>query len=764
MQIKKTDNDNRKFPKKSTLFLRYLYSYVLVLFLPILIIGMLFFSYFFSIFEDEVIKNHNNELFNIQSSIDTSINELSSLAFQISSNPRLTSYRMLNNPLDTKDGINDLKNYIIANNFIDDVYLYIPGNDMIYSSTRTYSMKQFFENQFIYKSWSIQNFKDFFEANKGSKLEYSIRPSEPVYCKGEFGEYVTILFPFVDKMVYFVINEKQIFDSVYDNTSIILTNRDNKVIASSINGIFTQESSLKAVLTQKIMSGDSPTIEIEGSRYFISKSKSSVTGWICYSLLPFEHAMKKVIQAKAFFIYGLLLVLILGIFIISFVMRLNYNPIKNLKKFAEKNYGNSSGTKNELEAVKNAISGFVETSKALKERVEKSHNAVREYLLLNLLKGSYANVEKFNEVAKEEKLLFTHNFYTTAILKWKKEKLSKKLNRSQITSFIEENLPEDIEGYGKDALEENKLVFIFSHSGENFSKLKTCLVDIQNILYENFKIHLSIGIGNSYDSISQIGKSYIEASTALDYRLVKGIDSVIHFEESIPDNDFIVSYPIQDLKTLEMAILNSDTSGIPKIISGLIDIMLEKNLSLFNARCLSFDIISTVIKTLSAISKEFLYSEYEFPDVLSLNEFETITELGNVIEKFSLDICEYIAKNKKLNQQNFISQLISYIDGNYTDYNFSIQSMSYYFGMSPSNLGHYFKGQTGKSIMQYVNVIRIKKAKELLLGTDYTVNEIITKLGYCDTSSFIRKFKKDVGTTPGNYRKSISGKAKFTPS
>ena len=535
------------------------------------------------------------------------------------------------------------------------------------------------------------------------------------------------------------------------------------MIASSINGIFPEGISLHDVLTEEIMNGDSPTIDIDGSRYFVSMNKSSVTGWICYSLLPFEYAMKKVVQAKTFFIYGLALVLILGIFIIAFVMRLNYNPLKKLKKFAEKNYGNSSGTKNELEAVKDAISGFAENSKALNERVEKSHSAVREYLLLNLLKGSYANVEKFNEVAKEEGLAFTHNFYTTAILKWKIEPFGQNPDRSQITRFIEENLPSHIEGYGKDALEENKLVFIFSHSGENFSKLKSCLLDIQNILYASTGIHLSIGIGNSYDSISQIGKSYIEASTALDYRLIKGIDSVIHFEESIPDNDFIVSYPVQELKALEMAILNSEHSGIPEIISGLIDMMLQKSLTLFNARCLSFDIISTVIKALSAISKEFLHSEYEFPDVLALNEFETVTELGNVIEKFSLDICEYIAKNKKLHQQNFISELISYIDANYTDYNFSIQSMSYYFGMSPSNLGHYFKSQTGKSIMQYVNVLRIKKAKELLLVTEYTVNEIITKLGYCDTSSFIRKFKKEVGTTPGNYRKSISGKTQPTP-
>lgn len=46
-------------------------------------------------------------------------------------------------------------------------------------------------------------------------------------------------------------------------------------------------------------------------------------------------------------------------------------------------------------------------------------------------------------------------------------------------------------------------------------------------------------------------------------------------------------------------------------------------------------------------------------------------------------------------------------------------------------------------------------AEQLLLSEDpvYTVNEIVEKIGYNNTSSFIRKFKSIYGVTPGQYVK-----------
>ena len=55
--------------------------------------------------------------------------------------------------------------------------------------------------------------------------------------------------------------------------------------------------------------------------------------------------------------------------------------------------------------------------------------------------------------------------------------------------------------------------------------------------------------------------------------------------------------------------------------------------------------------------------------------------------------------------------------------------------------------------MQYLNKIRIDKAKELLLDTDDKIVEISQSVGIENTNHFIRLFKEKTGVTPLTYRR-----------
>lgn len=53
----------------------------------------------------------------------------------------------------------------------------------------------------------------------------------------------------------------------------------------------------------------------------------------------------------------------------------------------------------------------------------------------------------------------------------------------------------------------------------------------------------------------------------------------------------------------------------------------------------------------------------------------------------------------------------------------------------------------------YLTLLRIERAKELLRETDLSVKEISGAVGYFDVPGFVRRFKKYIGTTPAQYRK-----------
>lgn len=66
-----------------------------------------------------------------------------------------------------------------------------------------------------------------------------------------------------------------------------------------------------------------------------------------------------------------------------------------------------------------------------------------------------------------------------------------------------------------------------------------------------------------------------------------------------------------------------------------------------------------------------------------------------------------------------------------------------------------FKVQTGCAPRDYLNLLRMHKACELLLSSDLSVKEVAAKVGYTDQFHFSRKFKKFYGISPVQYRKKV---------
>ena len=72
---------------------------------------------------------------------------------------------------------------------------------------------------------------------------------------------------------------------------------------------------------------------------------------------------------------------------------------------------------------------------------------------------------------------------------------------------------------------------------------------------------------------------------------------------------------------------------------------------------------------------------------------------------------------------------------------------------SRSQLFKQFRKYTGKSIMEYYNLLKIEKSKQLLRENNLTVAEISDKLCFDSPNYFTKKFKKTVNLTPLKYKK-----------
>lgn len=82
----------------------------------------------------------------------------------------------------------------------------------------------------------------------------------------------------------------------------------------------------------------------------------------------------------------------------------------------------------------------------------------------------------------------------------------------------------------------------------------------------------------------------------------------------------------------------------------------------------------------------------------------------------------------------------------------SLPDLSAHYGYSEAHCSRLLKQATGHTYTELVRTVRIKQAATLLSDTDLSITDIGFSVGYENTETFIRAFKKEMGTTPSHFR------------
>ena len=87
----------------------------------------------------------------------------------------------------------------------------------------------------------------------------------------------------------------------------------------------------------------------------------------------------------------------------------------------------------------------------------------------------------------------------------------------------------------------------------------------------------------------------------------------------------------------------------------------------------------------------------------------------------------------------------------------SLKTHAQYFNVNASYLSALFKKETGSTLTDYVNRLRIDHAIFLLNASDMQVQTIAQYCGIPDVNYFTKLFKRTVGKTPKEYRQETRG-------
>ncbi len=135
---------------------------------------------------------------------------------------------------------------------------------------------------------------------------------------------------------------------------------------------------------------------------------------------------------------------------------------------------------------------------------------------------------------------------------------------------------------------------------------------------------------------------------------------------------------------------------------------------------------------------------------------------NSMIQSYLTALLIFLSREYYFNKENYskkifkLSEVISLIETKYTE-NITIDILSSMSCMSKRNFIRVFKHNYGTTPIDYIMNLRFKKACELLKSSNNSISQIALECGFDDPNYFSRQFKKQIGKTPMQWRKSIHG-------
>ena len=583
----------------------------------------------------------------------------------------------------------------------------------------------------------------------------------------------TLLYETISK--YRKENKNGIF-FVVNQSGVILSHNDKSYIGTNISSdSFTQH-----ILTQK------QSVEPYKTKYLQQDSlmfhrKSEYTGWTYVSTIPETVFTKQISRGKLHIYILSTLIFLISVSLAYLLVKKMYMPVDKfvhsvassiMKNRSSGIKTNKFGTLNELEKT---LSELVEEQKVLQSEHQKNAKAMSWNIIMNMLLGFDMNYDKFIPTLETTNIiLYPNNFVVLMLDISRQDDIPNEKSDEAVFVFnlLHQKLDSLINQETKGCtcvVGDHSIFAIISFENNSEPENSAYTISIANDLIEfskkYFEYTLCVSIGNFYEDVSGLHKSYTEAVCAMKYKSINQNNSILMIDNYIAnpeesDNLSAVSETVNDIvkdfKSLEEEEL---INRLHKLKTEMISEKVSVDI------CKQFALQIIMLTVNHYIKPVELYSHTQLSNrYLNSNQIiDSCTDITSVMDnltKILKDILDVFNETQSINfsQNNLVSQVIDYIDKNYMDPLTSLSTTAQKFKVSDSHLSRVFKSSTGKRFMEYLIYKRVEKAKELLVSSQHKVNDISALVGYDNQISFMRIFKKYTGVTPSEYRSMYSDK------
>ncbi|MBD0381512.1 response regulator [Paenibacillus sedimenti] len=290
-----------------------------------------------------------------------------------------------------------------------------------------------------------------------------------------------------------------------------------------------------------------------------------------------------------------------------------------------------------------------------------------------------------------------------------------------------------------------------SKSVQNFRQLELRMDNLISEFHSETGVDVTISIGPEVERFMECAPfSYKQAKMALKQRFYAGVRKVI---SNALAPAFNTRFPFkEEFAFISNAMHNQDRFNLSRAVNDHID---KLKLQQCDPDLLREEWYVFMLHLAKAVRNHFHDEEFArwlAETKIRLYSCRDYFELKKVLLQFLVKIMEVEERQSKNQHQQIIDQCIRYLSNHYQE-DLSLEDISQKFHFHPSYFSTIFKSVAGIGFSEYMQRVRIDRAKQLILKTDYKMADIAIKVGYRDAAYFTKIFKKETGTSPYKYKR-----------
>lgn len=500
--------------------------------------------------------------------------------------------------------------------------------------------------------------------------------------------------------------------------------------------------------------------ELENERLLYTWSRSNLFGWWNVNIFSMDELMAKTRILQRSIILLTVILIFCGSILTVFLATWLSKPLRELVRTMRARGNLGVADKNELAFLNAAFRRMQEEEEELYKLLQEREQDTRSLAIHQLLRG---------EVAKPVVEMFPEPYFLVAVVSIDRYRRYVNKTNPETRSYHRYLLVSQCDGLFPAGVHarcvyqgEGCFAIVINYEREELERglrgIKEALVAIRNKAAELLGHTVTIGVSSRAETSAIIQDRVVEALEVIKHRMIEGSGGITFWRQDAEHGKSYI-YPANS----ERRILNFlDTGDLDSIMKELDLIRGE----IQSAQYISYDNIMFIYNQLIGVTiKHLRENNISTARIFAgrgniysaLASIDTLDELEEYLREFFGEIIQYLARNPA--DAGYSERIIRYLEAHFCE-EIVFEEMAKDIGISYSYMRKIVYELTGKSLIDYINLLRIEKAKQLLLETKLNIKLIAAEVGYYNVQSFNRFFRKYEGMPPSSYKASKCRKIK----